>query len=138
MLRRKFLKLTGLGTGALITIPTFGFATTSYEEAVTGILKKEIGYLDLDKKGIEKFIQDFSKDHDEKYRLKVRAMYLFGIKPDHSYTVNDIVRTYLLSTDFFLNQMNEHKTVHYIGLYNPYVRPCTQPFSNLYYPAVTS
>ena len=138
MLRRKFLKLTGLGTGALVTIPTFGFATTSYEEAVTGILKKEIGYLDLDKKGIEKFIQDFSKDRDEKYRLKVRAMYLLGIKPEHSYSVNDIVRTYLLSTDFFMTQMNERKTVHYIGLYNPYARPCTQPFSNLYYPAVTS
>ena len=138
MQRRKFLKLTGLGAGALVAVPGFGFAATTFEAAATGILQNQLDYLTLEPEGVEKFIQEFTKDRSNDYRLKVRAMYVFGISPEHSFTVDELVRAYLLSTDFFMNQTDERKPVKYIGLYNPYTRPCTQPFSFLYYPSQTS
>ena len=138
MLRRNFLKLTGLGAGALVALPMFGFATTSYEDAVAGIINKEIGYLKLDQKGLDKFIQDFAKDKNEKERLKVRSLYLLGVEPGKSDTIRGIVTAYLFSTDFFMNKMDETKPVNYIGLNTPYTRPCAHPFSFLYYPPTVS
>lgn len=46
---------------------------------------------------------------------------------------NQIVTSFLLSTDFFINKMNPNLPVHYVGLYNPYKTSCTNPFSNLHF-----
>jgi hypothetical protein len=45
-----------------------------------------------------------------------------------------ITQEYLLSTDFFRNKMDESRIVKYIGFYNPYQMPCTNPFSSTFYP----
>lgn len=45
-----------------------------------------------------------------------------------------IIGTFLLSTDFFVNKMDESKTLTYISFFDPYRRSCGNPFSNLYYP----
>jgi hypothetical protein len=64
----------------------------------------------------------------------MRGYSFFGINASQSGKVNQLLTAYLLSTDFFTNKMDESKTIKYVGLYNPYTRPCAHPFSNNVYP----
>lgn len=45
-----------------------------------------------------------------------------------------IVGDFLLSTDFFTNKMDPKRQVKFVGIYDPYHKPCANPFSNLFYP----
>ena len=47
---------------------------------------------------------------------------------------NKIVLIFLLSTNFFVNRMDESKPVYFTSVYDPYQIPCSNPFSNLFYP----
>lgn len=137
MKRRSFLKLSGLGIAGLVALPGLAYVSTSVKSGAVGILLKEFKYLKLDEKGVEDFVNDFfSKySYDMTYHLKIRSYYLLGIQSDKSSLVGDLANKYLLSTDFFRNRMDETKIIRYIGLYNPYQIPCSNPFSNIYYPS---
>lgn len=134
MQRRKFLQLTGLGAAAL-ALPGVGYSAISTEEAIAGILKNEFDYLKLDEKGVEQFVADFFKFRGQgKYvHIKARTLYLLKVKSPDSSLVDRLAREYILSTDFFINKMDESKTVKYIGLYDPHKRPCANPFTYNYY-----
>ena len=138
MNRRNFLKLTGITGVAVLALPGFGFVSTSVKEAAVGIIMQELDYLKLDKKGVEQYVEDHYKTHyinnSLTSQLKIRSFYFLHVKPEKSYLVKDLVENYLLSTDFFINKMDESKTVKYLGLYDPYTKPCFNPFSRLYYP----
>lgn len=99
------------------------------------MIYKELSFLKLDPEGVTKFVSDFSKNKEISYRLTVKGYALLGISSSRSGKVNQLVSSYLLSTDFFANGMDERNTVRYVGLYNPYTRPCTHPFSHVHYPA---
>jgi hypothetical protein len=58
---------------------------------------------------------------------------LFGINSAKSGKVHQLVSAYLLSSDFFQNKMDETRIVKYVGLYDPYTRPCSHPFSHVHY-----
>lgn len=45
-----------------------------------------------------------------------------------------IVGDFLLSTDFFTNKMDISKPVKFTAVYDPYQKPCCNPFSNIFYP----
>jgi hypothetical protein len=137
MNRRLFLTLAGAGT-ALAAIPGMAFISAPYEKSVKGLILKELSYLKIDEAGLEQFVQDFSISKNNDYRLKIRGLYIARIKANQSRTVEDLVKAYLLSTDFFSNKMDEQKTVNYLGLYDPYKRPCANPFSFIYFPAQAS
>lgn len=47
-----------------------------------------------------------------------------------------IVGDFLLSTNFFANKMDASKPIMFISIYDPYQKPCSNPFSNLFYPQV--
>ncbi|AHM63597.1 hypothetical protein D770_26770 [Flammeovirgaceae bacterium 311] len=134
MQRRKFLKLTGLSAVAL-AIPGVGMGAISTEQAIAGILKNEFDYLELDDKGLKQFVKDFLefRGHGKYVHVKVRTLYLFRVKAAESSLVDRLAREYILATDFFINKMDESKTVKYIGLYDPYKRPCANPFTYNYY-----
>lgn len=42
-----------------------------------------------------------------------------------------VIRQFLLGSDFFWNSPRK-KEIKYIGLYDPYTRPCRNPFANLH------
>lgn len=141
--RRKFITVLGLGAvasaGAYIAFPTF-------EETVRRILKSDLSKLIIEEGAIEKFISEIKEENpwrfsDDKKYLIMGHYYLgsdflslpYGAK-NRQYR-NYIVGTFLLSTDFFLNKMDSNKRIVYLGLYNPYKRPCGNPFSSMYYPS---
>lgn len=100
----------------------------------------EFKYLNIDRKGVELFVSDFFKVYNYSFtnKLKFKYYYLLDIKSDKSNLVADLANRYLLSTDFFRNKMDENAEVKYLGLYNPYKIPCSNPFSHLYYPSTVS
>ncbi|RDV16694.1 hypothetical protein DXT99_02615 [Pontibacter diazotrophicus] len=137
MNRRLFLKLTGAGA-ALAALPGMGFMYTSYSKAARGLILQELDYLALDIKGVERFVQDYAKGKSDNYLLKVRGLYLLRSSASKSKVVEELVKDYLLATDFFRNRMDESKPVMYLGLYDPYKTPCANPFSSVYYPPLAT
>lgn len=130
--RRKFLLFSGLGV-LTAAVTSFKFITTSFESAAAAMIKRELGFLKLDEEGVERFVREYAKTKDTKYRLAMRGYSFVGIKHTYSGKVNQLLSNYLLSTDFFMNNMDETKVVKYVGLYDPYQRPCAHPFSHLHY-----
>lgn len=134
MNRRKFLTLSGLGAIA-VTVPSVGLMATSMEDAATGILKKEFDYLNLDEEGLQLFVQDYLKNfYNRSLNVRLQSAYLLGLDSSNSDFVANMSRQYLNSSDFFINKMDTSKKVKYIGEYDPYKRPCANPFSSAYYP----
>ena len=139
MRRRNFLKLAGAGTAAVVALPAGWYAATSVQQAAAGIITREFDYLELDPKGVARFVDDYLNDPLSGYTpAKVKAYYALRTGADQSTMVADLTRKYLLSSDYFLNKMDEGKTVQYLGFYNPYRSPCANPFSSLHYPDVLS
>jgi hypothetical protein len=139
MHRRKFLKIAGVSTTAVVALPAGWYAATSVQEAAAGIITREFGYLKLDPKGVARFVDDYLKDPMSQYTpAKVKMYYATQTGAKQSTLVADLTRKYLLSSDYFINKMDEDKTVQYLGFYNPYRSPCANPFSSLHYPDVLS
>jgi hypothetical protein len=120
-------------------LPAGWYAATSVQQAAAGIITREFDYLKLDPKGVAQFVDDYLKDPLSSYTpAKVKAYYALRTGAGQSTMVADLTRKYLLSSDYFLNKMDEDKTVQYLGFYNPYRSPCANPFSSLHYPDVLS
>ncbi len=140
MKRRKFITLVGLGSAA-VALPSFTFNSDAFlKNAISAILYRELDYLKLDKEGVIKFTEDFTKKinsysfgRSKKMRARIGSEYLFPGSVEKEQSSNLITTTFLLASDFFTSQMNESKTIKYIGLYDAYNRPCANPFSHLYY-----
>lgn len=137
MFRRKFLKIAGLGAVA-VALPSLGAYAVSLNEATAGVILHQFRFLNLDRKGIDQFVQDYYKQEGSSKsalaQVKMRGYYMLNINSDQSQLVRTITTLYLLSTDFFQNRMDEGKLVRYQGIYDPYKTPCANPFSALYYP----
>ncbi|HEU5145766.1 MAG TPA: hypothetical protein VFT90_03590 [Chryseosolibacter sp.] len=129
MKRRKFL--IAVGAGALVTAVAAGkFLTTSFEDSAEAIIKRELGFLNLDAAGVKAFVADFAKAKDRLYKLTVKGYSFLRIDANQSGKVHELVSSYLLSTDFFANKMDESRIIKYVGLYDPYIRPCSHPFTS--------
>ena len=147
MTRRKFI--IGLLI-LLITIPAGVILVIPFETVVGKILHKQLGYLNLNEEAINSFVKDIKasdyynkKNFGWQKQLFVRGFYLIDFswlplpgKDRYQRYCTFFVSDFLLSTDFFLNKMDESKEVNYLVLYEPYKRPCVNPFSNLFYPSV--
>ncbi|GAB3528950.1 hypothetical protein GCM10027443_07520 [Pontibacter brevis] len=117
-------------------------------EAAIGALLHEFNYLKLDQKGVEDFVDDFLPFYYWEGRLKnamvIKTLYAFNIKADSAVSLFNsgmfrlMAETYLLSTDFFSNNMDESRTLKYVGLYSPHLKPCANPFSFIHYPPEVS
>jgi hypothetical protein len=139
MNRRYFLRLTGLSGAAMVALPGLGYVSTTNKDAAVGVIMHELAYLKLDRIGVEQFVEDYFRGHyinsSLKAQLNLMTCYYLGVKTNSSRLVYEIVHYYLISTDFFLNKMDERKPVKYLGIFNSYTRPCSNPFSFLYYPS---
>jgi len=137
MNRRKFISITGIGAAAL-AIPAVSLFSQSLHESAADIIYREFDYLNLDKEGVDKYVHEYLiKNRDNlSYEIKMRAFNLFQVKPDKSTIITHMTQNYILSTDFFINKMDESQPVHYVGAYNPYTTPCANPFASIYYPSI--
>lgn len=135
MKRREFLAMTGMGA-ALVAIPGVGFITTTVEEATASIILREYHYLKLDRKGVEMFVEDYLKKYrNTTLEIKLKTFHLLALGSDQANFAKNLAHSYLYSTDFFINKMDESKPVFYIGSYDPYLSPCANPFANHQYPS---
>lgn len=147
MTRRKFLTIAvALG----ITFIGGMFILIPFEKVVTGILKDQLSYLKLHPSALDSFANDVNKTNYytnksfgwtkqifiRVFRLIENPWIDWPGKSKYDQYVTFFVSDFLLSTDFFYNKMNERETVNYTVLYEPYKRPCSNPFSNLFYSSV--
>ena len=147
MTRRRFI----LGLFALaVTIIGTTILVIPFKNVVSKIIQNQLAYLTLEPAAIDQFVNDIAatqyydrKNFGWKKQLFIRVFHFFDNpwialpgKSRYEQYCTFVVSDFLLSTDFFLNKMDERKQVNYLALYEPYKRPCVNPFSNLFYPNV--
>jgi len=135
MKRRKFLTLSGIAA-AVVALPAIGLVSTSVKDATAATIFNDFPYLKLDKEGVDKFVDALliARPPTLAFKTKVRGAKLLGMKASKANLKFNVSQQYLLSTDFFRNKMDESKPVKFIGFYDPYQMPCSNPFTSLYYP----
>lgn len=139
MNRRKFLLWTGIGAGGIIIPTSLYFLSPETKEYAIAFIKKELSFLKLEKGSVEKYMTDYFQQtrNDLLLRLKWKTMYYLNTDSSQSNVLFELVKYYLLSTDFFINKIDETLTVRYLGLYSPYTSPFPNPFSFILYPPET-
>lgn len=143
MNRRNFAKLlVGIGAAA----STGYVAFTDFYDIVDKIVRKELSYLPISDDVYDSFITDVRRERainhfGTKKELFAQIHFMSGdslgsILPyryKYEQYQNDIIANFLLSTDFFQNKMDETELIRYVGLFHPYKRACSNPFSSIYY-----
>ncbi len=141
--RRRFIKLSvasilAVGVG-YVGIKTFA----TFKNVIIDILHADLEGLNIKQGEIEKFALQASQSNpwgfNEK-KKKLLALYRSSrniplpFKEEYKMYRDEIVSRFLLSTDFFLNKMDERKEIKYTGvIWGPYTTPCINPFSSLFY-----
>lgn len=123
----------------------------NFEDLARKIIRKDTASLKIDPAEMDKFFKavkdagTWDKVFTNAHKQLVKWHYridngLFDLPYATNYKVyrSKIVGTFLLSTDFFTNKMDTSKPVRFTTLFDPYKRPCSSPFSNLYYPEVNA
>ncbi len=144
MNRRKFI---GISLLSIIGITIAGiFAFNDFETVVLKILRQDLKDMNIQEKHFKKFIADAqntgsaSKLMLDKKKKAFIFLFFFlpkvGLPYESKYQElrQRIVSDFLLATDFFVNGMDTKKDINYIALFDPYLRPCQNPFSPLNYP----
>src|SRR5687768_12908881 len=134
MKRRKFLTIAGIGA-TLAAVASGKFLTTSFDRSIEILIREELDFMKLDEEGVKRFAKEYSKTKSRNFRFTIRAYNYLGITASRSGKIHQLITQYLLSTDFFINKMDESRLIKYVGFYNPYTRPCVHPFSHLNHPS---
>lgn len=116
--------------------PSLYFIAPGLKKYATLVLKKELYYLKLEPKGLEKYIEDYfnATGNDTISTLKWKVLYYKNAGWKDSSRISELIKYYLLSSDFFINKTDEGKVVHYLGLFNSYKSPVPNPYSFVLYP----
>jgi hypothetical protein len=143
-MNRRRLIVGGLGLAGVAALGVWGFGRLGFEAEIASILRRRLGFLDLDRDGVQRFAKDqatatFGKKIPTWNRL--RYHFLSAVAPSFKryYRSTDkrsrlarledsLVSTYLLSSDFFLNGADESRKINYVAYYDP-MRPCQNPFA---------
>lgn len=144
MNRRRFIRISifaAIGVVIAGIIRYYDFETVLFR-----ILKKDLKDLNISEDNFRKYIDDarayryWEKTFMDK-RKKAFIIFYFFIPPlnlpyqfKYVQMKGRLVGDFLLSTDFFMNKMDEKRKINYLGLYDPYLKPCGNPFSHIYYP----
>ncbi|SMC96094.1 hypothetical protein [Pedobacter africanus] len=137
MKRRNFIKLAGLASGMVLLPPALYYVAPEVKQFAVKLLEKELHYLKLSPGSAAKFVEDYfnATGNDLLSKVKWKALYYLGYNWEKSDRIRDLIKYFLLSTDFFTNKADERKTVSYLGIYNPYTSPLSNPYSFVLYPA---
>jgi len=135
MNRRKFLILSGVAVGGVAIPASIFFVSGTIKNYAVLFIEKELSYLKLEPGSVVKYVNDhFDETNNLVDRVKWKAMYYLGVTWKSSDQILELIKYYLLSTDFFINKMDESKMVKYLGLYSPYKSPVPNPFAYTLYP----
>lgn len=142
MKRRKFLGILSLGTaGAVIGVT----ALPDFNKIVKRIIEQDTKELNIEEGAIGKYLKDaHERKIFDKYNFAkkefIRIHYFLDApmvpmpyRSKYTQYRSEIVGHFLLSTNFFFNKMDTTKAIKYESIYDPYFRPCSHPFSNLFY-----
>lgn len=126
----------GVGAGSLAIPASLYYLSPAINEHAVLLIKRELSYLKIAEGSVEKYVEDYFKhaQNDLVWKLKWKTMYYLRTGPEKSVTLFELVKYYLLSSDFFINRTDESKVVRYLGLYSPYTSPVPNPFSFALYP----
>ena len=116
-----------------------------FTKTVRNILLKETEKLKVNASDISKFLDEATREQffvkfSQSKKILIMLHYKFRIlgallplKNKYIQYKGQFVGQFLMSTDFFINKMDESKTITYQGFYNPYKQPCSNPFSFIFY-----
>jgi len=135
--RRSFIRLAGIGAGICVIPPSLYLVAPELNQFAIKMLKEELTYLKIAPGSIEKYVADYfaATGNDLVSKIKWKATYYLKLNYEKSDRVRDLIKYFLLSTDFFINKTDESKVVNYLKLYSPYKSPIPNPYSFLIYPA---
>jgi hypothetical protein len=140
--RRKFL-LSTFGILGASGLAIYGFGRSGIEAAIVALLRKRLDYLKMDSDGLHAFASDQATKILAKRVSTARLKYHFAAAVESSSSrfqrstatgsrlqrAEDVlVRTYLISSDFFANGADESKLIRYVAYYDP-MRACSNPFA---------
>lgn len=136
MNRRRFMTMAGIGTGLLILPPALYISSPSLRKYAGRLIREELYYLKLEPAGVDRYVDDYfnTSANNAVTNIRWKTYYYLGMKADRSDQILELIKYYLLSSDFFINKADESKQVNYLGLYNPYKSPVPNPFCALLYP----
>ncbi len=142
MKRRKFLKVFSIST---LSVTILGMVfIPSFENVIKGIIKEDLQKKNPDHKVVDKFFKKADEEgiwerifYTLEKREFLRLHYMFTNKfvtlpyrNKYKDLRAEIVGLFLLSTNYFTKR--EEEVVEFIAVYNPYNRPCSNPFTSLY------
>ncbi|MBX7139347.1 MAG: hypothetical protein K1X83_15355, partial [Oligoflexia bacterium] len=136
MKRRTFLGfcVSALGIAALARL---AYVKIGAQELVKELVRQRLPFLEIETQALNDFSAAVAKTSDAAPLLGLSALYfirrLSGDRSAHDETLSKwsdkLAEQFLLSSDFFLNPEQKAKVTQYIGLYDPYSRVCSNPFS---------
>jgi hypothetical protein len=143
-MNRRRVILGGLGVVGVAGLGAWGLGHVALRAEIVSILHRRLGFLKLDEKGVHAFAKDqtdaaFHKKIPSWQRLRFHLLaagipsYKRFFRSTDTRTrlrrlEDNLVSTYLLSSDFFLNGADESRTVNYLAYYDPLL-PCKNPFA---------
>ena len=140
--RRKFI-LIGLTSFGVLIVSVAGL--TSFEWIVRRMLHADLKKLNIDASVYDSFFKEAAKANMwDQFSMSKKALIRFHFWIENPFVrfpyyykylhyKNLIVEDFLMSTDFFVNKMDEKAKIEYTGLFDPYKRYCYNPFSSLFY-----
>lgn len=144
--RRRFLQQASLVAAGVLTGLTAcrkrETRPESPEEGLRLVLTKHLYYLTITPGSIERYSADVLARVGHGYRRRLLEILHLG----RQYTDRDsnelanpypwlprmekqLVTRFLLSSDFFQRGADERQPVRYLAYYDPYLRPCANPFA---------
>lgn len=135
MKRRSLIKLFGALTGGAVLLPAgLYFASPDMKEYARDLIFKELDYLKLESRGVARFVDDYFKadSFNLKNSLRWKYYYFSRMEIGKSDNLFQLVKIYLLSTDFFIRGADVETPVQYLGLFNPYKSSMPNPFSYIF------
>lgn len=143
--RRKFLRYSLLGASA-ISVGYLGYASvSSFEKAIRYILIIDLEGLKVHQADIEAYAKNIIENNALNISFPQRQLVCaynavpvkqlpLPFRKRYMQLRSDIVGNFLLSTNFFLNKMDEQQEIKYSGtVYKIYESSCVNPFSGFFY-----
>ncbi|MEN9579517.1 MAG: hypothetical protein RJA70_2526 [Pseudomonadota bacterium] len=126
----------GAALAAVLVGWRFTESTASQTNVVADLVKKKLSYLELEPEGLRQFASDYAIAMSFRYELKQRLAHpVYALTPllDFMWSMEEpatrAALTYLMSSDFFFNGADEARLVYYVGLYDPSLVTCSNPFA---------
>ena len=110
-------------------------------DVIVAILERRVGYLRVESGTFRSFARNYM-EYQKQYERQLAALSIFSLplrflspygwlSQRHALRrlEDNVVSTYLLSTDFFHNGADEKGAVTYLSFYDPLVVICRNPFN---------